>query len=171
MDFISILMLAFITGFTIYQGYLSLKTFMNMRKELKMIQANKKNVVICKDYFAFALIYALLTVFMFGYGFLYVKAELYLLGGLFVVFSIFCFVFVIDSIATRTTVFYDGGFLCYGKTFKYRSVLNVEEKSRILRGSEIKIIGETTPIYVSKKSKAILEERLLDYKNKSKKRK
>lgn len=170
MDF-SLLVLCLVLAFTIYQGYLSIKTFIEMRKALEFIKNNKQNVVICKDYKAFAIAYALFSLFMAAYATLYLKAELYSLCGLFAIFTIFCVVYVIDSIATRTTAFYDGGFLCYGKMFKYKNVINVEEKTRFLRGSEVKLVGEAMPVYVSKKSKALLLERLENFRSRNKKRK
>lgn len=170
MDF-TLLVLCLVLAFTIYQGYLSIKTFIAMRKALEFIKINKQNVEIIKDYKAFVFSYVLLAVFMALYAALYLNAKLYTLGGLFAIFAVFCLVFVIDSIANRTTAFYDGGFLCYGKMWKYKNVIEIEEKTRILRGSEVKLIGETMPIYVSKKSKAILLERVENFRNKHKKRK
>ena len=170
MDF-TLLVLCLVLAFTVYQGYLSIKTFISMRKSLEFIKNNKQNVQIIHDYKGFAISYALLAVFMAFYTSLYFIAKLYTLGGLFAIFTVFCLVFVIDSIANRTTAFYDGGFLCYGKMLKYKNVVEVEEGSRILRGSEVKVTGETLPIYVSKKSKAVLIERLEAFKNRNKKRK
>lgn len=170
MDF-TLLVLCLVLAFTIYQGYLSIKTFIAMRKSLAFIKNNKQNVEIIHDYKAFAISYAVLAVFMAFYAALYILAKVYTLGGLFAIFTVFCLVYVIDSIATRTTAFYDGGFLCYGKMLKYKNVVEVEESSRILRGSEVKMVGETQPIYVSKKSKAVLVERLETFKNRNKKRK
>lgn len=170
MDF-TLLVLCLVLAFTIYQGYLSIKTFLAMRKALAFIKINKQNVEVIHDYKGFVIAYALLSVFMIFYTALYFLAEYYTLGGLFAIFTVFCIVYIIDSIATRTTAFYDGGFLCYGKMLKYKNVVEVEENSRFLRGSEVKVIGETLPIYVSKKSKAVLIERLEVFRNRNKKRK
>ena len=167
---LSLLVLCLVLAFTLYQGYQSIKTLIQMRKSLEFIKNNKQNVVICKDYKAFAIAYAVFSLLMAAYSTLYFNAKLYTLGALFIVFTIYCIVYIIDSFANRTTAFYDGGFLCYGKMFKYKNVVEIEEKSRILRGSAIKLVGEALPVYVSKKSKAILQERLTDFRNKNKKR-
>lgn len=157
--------------FVIYQAYSTYKTFMKMRESVRFIKDNKQNIVVRKDYWGFVISYGLLAVFMAMYAALFIYAKSSLYGALFALLSVFCLVFLFDSIANRTLVFYDGGFLCAGKTFKYRQVQSIEEKSRILRGSEVRIMGEGLPVYVSKKSKVILEERMHDYKVKSKKRK
>lgn len=169
MNFISVLVLCLVLAFTVYQGYLSIKTFIGMRKALEFIKNNKQNVVVIHDYKAFVIAYAVLSVFMALYTALYIFIKMYLLAGLFGVFTVFCIVFIVDSIANRTTAFYDGGFLSYGKMWKYKNVTTVEENSRILRGSEVKIVG-AAPIYVSKKSKEVLLERLEQFRNRHQKR-
>ena len=76
MDF-TFLVLCLVLAFTIYQGYLSIKTFIAMRKALAFIKNNKQNVEIIHDYKGFVISYVLLSVFMAFYAALYFIAKLY----------------------------------------------------------------------------------------------
>ena len=104
---------------------------------------------------------------MVVFGIYFFMDQNYLYGMMFIVLAFFCVVFIAESVLTRTLVLYDNGFLYAGKMFKYRSVLKIEDKKKFLRGYRVKLTSDDE-VYVSKKVRPLLEERLQEFKNRKK---
>ena len=168
MDIVSLIIIAVIGVFMVFEGKEAFKGMIEMRKATEHIKQNKKDVQICKDYMLMVTVYAVFAVCIIGYGIYFITVQNnYMYGLMFIVLSLFCIVFIVESISIRTIVFYESGFLYGGRTFKYRSVLKIEEKKSFLKGYRVKLTSEDE-VYVSKKTKPVMEERLKAFKNRKK---
>lgn len=168
MDFISLLIIAFFGFFLVVEGKESFRMLSQMRKAMEQIKENKQDVQVCKDYMGLVITYVILAGFILCYGIYFMAAKQnYMYGLMFIVLALFCIVFITDSITTRTFVFYDNGFLFAGKTFRYRSVVKIDEKKKFLRGYRVKLTSDDE-VYVTKNIKPVMEERLKEFKNRKK---
>ena len=167
MDIVSLIIILLVAAFLVYEGKEAFSGLIVMRKTVEEIKKNKENVQICKDYMHIVLAYVVFAVLMVVFGIYFFMDQNYLYGMMFIVLAFFCVVFIAESVLTRTLVLYDNGFLYAGKMFKYRSVLKIEDKKKFLRGYRVKLTSDDE-VYVSKKVRPLLEERLQKFKNRKK---
>lgn len=147
----------------------SILRFKEHQEAKKAVLQNKENLIVCKDYLGIVLAYIIGAVFMTIYSIIYVKNDQLAFATIFWVFDLFCVIFILDAIRTKTIIFFESGFLFGAQTIKYKSVLKIEEKKHFLRGYHVKMTQDI-PVFVSKKAKVVLEEKLVEYKNRKKKR-
>ncbi len=169
MDIINVIIIGFFVVFLAFEGKEALKGYKAHINALKQVEANKVNVVVVKDYLLISLIYAAVAVFLIVYGVIYIRQNNYLYGISFFVLSIFCAVFIIESVALKTVAFYDSGFLFSGKTYKYKNISKIYERKRFFRGYQVKMMQEED-IYLTTKAKTVLVEKMNEYKNRKKSR-
>lgn len=168
MDYFSILIFVLLLVFLGFEGKNAIKSLVEHKKQVKQIQETKKGVVVCKDYQKIVLLYGALAIAIVFYSFYYYQMKMATFAIIFSVMPLFCIIFILEAIVTRTIVFYESGFLFSGKTYKYRSVLKISNKKKFVRGYHVQMINDEDLIYVTKKSKPLLEEKLKEFKDRKK---
>lgn len=167
MDTITWIAMAILVGFIGYEGIQAVKRVSETRRMSVQIKQSKKDVQVCRDYKGIVIIYGLFAVVLIGFGLVYFINSNMLYGVTILAMALFCFITIIEVIASRTVIFYDSGFLYAGKTFKYRSVVKVDEKRKFIRGYRIFLTSEDE-VYMSKNIKPIFDERMKAYKSRRK---
>ena len=168
MDLLNSVLCIVLFVFIVFEGKEAWKGYKICKEAMKEVKQNKTNVTECKDYLGLTITYSIMFLIMVAYGASNFIFKEYVIGIIMIEMSLFCLFFIVECICTRTILFYDTGFLYYGKQYKYRSVLKIEDKKRWMRGYRLKLTSDDE-VYVSKKTKPILEEKLKEYKNRKKK--
>lgn len=164
MDFINIIIVVIFIGFLGYEGYRAGQAFFKHRKLVAETISIRKNVHIQKDYIVWCLLYFVFAIILCFFSLTYYKTELYLEAVLFLLFFLFCFVFMMEMIIAKTVVFYDTGFMCNLGHHKYRSVLKITSEKQFLKGYVVKLTNDETVI-LSKKAVEVLKTYIESYKN------
>lgn len=164
MEFINILLSIALLVLVISEAKRTITIFMDCKKANEEIKKNKE-VVECKDYNRTVSIYGSLIIIVFALGIALLKAKEYLMAIMIMELALLWINFIIESMYTKTILFYDSGFMYIGKQYKYSSVRNIEDKKKFLRGYLVKVMGNDE-IYVTKDMKEILEERIKNRKKK-----
>lgn len=168
MQIINVIILVAFLSFFILEGKQAVLRFLDMKKEMAKINETKTDIEVCKDYMTAVIAYSAFGLFILGYGIYFMMKSSFLYGGIFIVLSLYCIVFILESIVMKTFMFYESGFLAGGKVYKYKSVMKISDKKKFIRGYQLKVIGDDE-VFVTKKSKPILESRLQAHKNRKKK--
>lgn len=169
MEYLNYLIVIIFAVFLVLEGKESIKRFKAHKEMVKEVLERKEGIIVCKDYKWIIFGYVVCALFMAAYSIIYVKNEQLSFAAIFWVFDLFCIIFIMDAIVTRTIVFFESGFLFGTQTIKYRSVLKIEDKKHFLKGYRVKLTQDMEA-YVTKKARVILEEKLVEYKNRKKKR-
>lgn len=168
MDYFSILIFIVLIVFLGFEGKNAIQVFIEHNDLVKRTINSKKDVMVCKDYKTSVIFYGILALVIAAYSIYYFKMKLVTFGVVFAIMPLFCIIFILEAIVTRTIVFYESGFLYSGKAYRYKSILKISDKKRFIRGYHVQMINDGDLVYVSKNTKPIMEEKLKEYKNRKK---
>lgn len=163
MDLINLAIVVLFFVFLVIQGYQSFKRMKTHLDATKECVDKRKDVVVCKDYTLWVVIYLVMGAVMVFYGVYFYGPSQLLYFSLFLILAAFTIVFCMDSIVAKTTVFYDTGFLYNCEHKKYRSILKIGEKKKFAKGYTIRLTNDDS-VLLTKKAKELLEVKLADYK-------
>lgn len=169
MDILNLIILIFFSGVFCFEAYQSIKRYKAFKEELKETLNKKTGCIVQKDYKGFVIAYIFVGLSLFFYSSFYFNTDQTIYGFIMLVFALFSFTFALDSIVQRTTVFYDSGLYVNQEHRKYRSILKIMDKHSFLRGYAVRLTNNDE-IFVSKKGRVILEEKLALYKERKKER-
>ncbi|MGN1343151.1 MAG: hypothetical protein ACI4U3_01130, partial [Traorella sp.] len=168
MKLLNIILCLILLVFIGFEGMELFKSYKQSREAMSIIKKNKPNVIEVRDYQILVLVYSFVFLLMVITAVFNIINKVYFTGIVMLEFSVLCIIFILECIITRTILFYDSGFLYYGKQYKYRSVLKIEDKKKWLRGYHVKMTNDEE-VYVTKKSRPVMEEKLKEFKNRKKK--
>lgn len=167
MEFINIFLSIVLVGLIVMEGKRTITTFIECKKAKEELKKNKE-VEEYTDYNRTVSIYGSFIIIVFALGiYLFIQKE-YLMAIMFVELSLLWVNFIIESINTKTILFYDSGFMYMGKQHKYNSVRGIDDEKKFARGYLVKVIGNDE-VYVTKDLRKVLEEKLKEYKSRKKK--
>ena len=167
MVFVNIVLSIALLVLVILEAKRTITLYMECKKANEELKKNKE-VLECKAYNRTVSIYGSLIIIVFALGIVLLKSKEYLMAIMIMQLALLWINFIIESIYTKTILFYDSGFMYLGKQHKYSGVREIAEKSKFFRGYLVKVMGNDE-IYITKDMKEILEERLKEYKNRKKK--
>lgn len=169
MDLLNVAIVVLFFVFLVIQGYQSVKRLKAHLEATKECTEKRKNVVVCKDYMLWVIIYLVMGVVMVFYGVYFYGPSQFLYFSLFLVLAAFTIVFCMDSMVAKTVVFYDTGFLYNGEHKKYRSILKIGEKKKFAKGYTVRLTNDES-VLLTKKAKELLEVKIAEYKATKKER-
>lgn len=169
MKILELIILIFFTAVFVFEGIQSVKKFIGYKASLKETLEKRLGCVIQKDYKIFLVGYAVVGLFLFFYSVYYFSVNQVIYALIMLLFALFSITFALDTIVQRTTVFYDTGLFYNLEHKKYRSILKIGDKHSFWKGYTVRLTNNEE-IYVSKKGRVILEEKLARYKERKKER-
>lgn len=168
MKYFNLLLFAVLLGLLVMEGKRTLTNYKSCKDARKNVMDTKTNIVIVKDYMLSVTIYAIMIVLIFASGVYNLIIKDYFTAIMILGLALFWVNFIIENICTKLVIFYESGFLYLDKQYKYRNVTGISDDKKFARGYEVKVIG-AEEVYITKKMRPILEEKLKEYKNRKKK--
>ncbi len=168
MKYFNLLLCAILFVLLVMEGKRIFTNYKSCRDAMKDVMATKNNIKVVKDYKTSVIVYAIMIVLIVVAGVYNLFIKDYFTAIMILGLAFFWFNFIIESICTKTYVFYESGFLYCDKQYKYRSVTKIEDEKKFARGYKVNVISGDE-VYVTKKVRPILEEKLKEYKNRKKK--
>lgn len=169
MEILELIILIFFSVVFCFEGYQSIKKYKEFKESLKETLEKKPQCVVVKDYKGFLVGYGIAALFLFLYSYFYFISNEIIYGLIMLLFGLFSISFALDTIVSKTTVFYESGFFYNLEHKKYRSILKIGDKHSFFKGYTVRLTNNDE-IYVSKKGRPILEEKLASYKERKKER-
>lgn len=170
MEFVNICLCIILLGLVGFEAKRTFTTYSECKKAMNDVKSSKEDVVEYKDYTTVVSIYGSIIIIVLALGIFLVIIKEYLAGIMLIELSLLWVNFIIDSICSKTYLFYDTGFLYCGKQYKYRNVLSIDDNKKFLRGYRVKMSNTNEDeVYVTKTIRPILEHKIKEHKNRKKK--
>lgn len=167
MQFLNIFLCIVLLVLIVLEAKRTMTIFLECKKVNEEIKKNKE-VIECKDYNRTVSIYGSLIIIVFALGIFLLTQKEYLMAIMIMELALLWVNFIIESIYTKTILFYDSGFVYVGKQYKYSGVRGIDDQKRFLKGYLVKVMGNDE-VYVTKELRKILEDKMKEYKNRKKK--
>ena len=168
MKFLNLFLFIVLAVLFVMEGKRILTNYKSCKAAMEDVMTTKKDIKVVKDYKKTVIIYAIIVVLIVIAGVYNIVIKDYFTALMILGLAFFWGNLIVESIYTKTYVFFESGFLYTDKQYKYRSVLKIEDEKQFARGYKVNVIGGDD-VYVTKNVRPILEQKLKEYKNRKKK--
>ena len=168
MKFFNLILFAVLLVLLVMEAKRTFTNYKSCNDARKDVMKTKTNIVVVKDYMLSVTIYAIMIVILVASGVYNLYIKDYFTAIMILGLALFWINFIIENICTKLVIFYESGFLYLDKQYKYRSVTGISDDKKFAKGYQVKVIGGED-VYVTKKMRPVLEEKLNEYKNRKKK--